>query len=257
MSTSIQSFGPRSILVVDDDPISRELVALLLGSEGHRVTKVSSGMEALDALSQVAASDRPNAILVDLRMPGLSGAKLAQRLRSQAGVDVRIVAMSATEPASTAQFDGFLLKPIDTALLVRILENGEPAAKKSARTPKKVSAAHEPELLNETIYARLKAMMPAASLQEIFDTCIADIRKRLPEMSRLLKAGEDASFRQSAHTIKGGSSMIGATRVAEIAAKLELGSYKPGEGRKILADLSSACDELEGILLERKAERLW
>jgi CheY-like chemotaxis protein/HPt (histidine-containing phosphotransfer) domain-containing protein len=244
-------------LVVDDDPISRELVALLLGSEGHRVTKASSGMEALDALSQIAASDPPNAILVDLRMPGLSGGKLAQRLRSQAGVDVRILAMSASEPVSTSQFDGFLRKPIDTALLATMLDGGGSSAHKAAAKPKTAPNAFETEILNENIYARLKSMMPAASLQEIFDTCIADIRKRLPEMSEWLKVGDDKSFRQSAHTIKGGSSMIGATRISEIAAKLELGSYKPGEGRKILEDLSSACNELEGILLERKAEKLW
>src|SRR5271165_5332750 len=96
-----------SIMVVDDDPISRELLAILLGSEGHRVTKAASGHEALSTLEGTPAHERPHAILVDLNMPGMSGPRLAQHLRSHVGQDVPILAMSATVPLSTAQFDGF------------------------------------------------------------------------------------------------------------------------------------------------------
>ena len=47
MTTPLQSVPRRNILVVDDDSISRELVALLLGAEGHVVTKAASGNEAI------------------------------------------------------------------------------------------------------------------------------------------------------------------------------------------------------------------
>ena len=244
----------RSILVVDDDPISRELVALLLGAEGHIVTKAASGNEAIRALKAAEANQRPSAILVDLQMPGMSGDTLAERLRNQVGVGVPILAMSATEPPTHGQFDGFLRKPIDTNVLASLLGSvgSEYRGLEKIRNP-----ADESDVLNEAMFQKLKSMMPEHALDEVFSVCIWDVRKRIPEMTRWLYEGEMKSLRVSAHTIKGGSSMLGATSIAAIAQRLELGSYKRGEGLKILEELSSACSELERILQERKAGRLW
>ena len=243
----------RSILVVDDDPISRELVALLLGAEGHIVTKAASGTEAIRALKAAEANQRPSAILVDLQMPGMSGDTLAERLRNQVGVGVPILAMSATEPPTQGQFDGFLRKPIDTNVLASLLGSVTPNI--AVKDDKK--SADESGALNEAMFQKLKSMMPEHALDEVFAVCIWDVRKRIPEMTRWLYEGEMKSLRVSAHTIKGGSSMLGATSIAAIAQRLELGSYKRGEGLKILEELSSACSELERILQERKAGRLW
>ena len=243
----------RSILVVDDDPISRELVALLLGAEGHIVTKAASGTEAIRALKAAETNQRPSAILVDLQMPGMSGDTLAERLRNQVGVGVPILAMSATEPPTQGQFDGFLRKPIDTNVLASLL--GSVTQNLAVKEDKK--SADESGALNEAMFQKLKSMMPEHALDEVFAVCIWDVRKRIPEMTRWLYEGEMKSLRVSAHTIKGGSSMLGATSIAAIAQRLELGSYKRGEGLKILEELSSACSELERILQERKAGRLW
>jgi CheY-like chemotaxis protein len=253
MMTPLESVQRRSILVVDDDPISRELVALLLGAEGHVVTKAASGNEAIRALKSAEKDQRPSAILVDLQMPGMSGDKLAARLRNQVGEGIPILAMSATEPATHGQFDGFLRKPIDTNVLASLL--GYAAPHSAAKENKK--SADESSVLNESVFQKLKSMMPEHALDQVFTVCIWDVRKRIPEMTRWLYEDEMKSIRVSAHTIKGGSSMLGATSIAAIAQRLELGSYKRGEGLKILEELASACNELERILLERKAGRLW
>jgi len=107
------------------------------------------------------------------------------------------------------------------------------------------------------MFQKIKSMMSEHAVDEVFSVCIWDVRKRIPEMTRWLYEGEMKSLRLSAHTIKGGSSMLGATSIAAIAQRLELGSYKRGEGLKILEELSSACNDLERILQERKAGRLW
>ena len=253
MTTPPQIAQRRSILVVDDDPISRDLVALLLGAEGHVVTKAASGNEAIRALKAAEQNKRPSAILVDLQMPGMSGDKLAERLRNQVGAGVPILAMSATEPATHGQFDGFLRKPIDTHVLASLLGSAAPHA--SAK--EKRESVGNSDVLNEAMFQKLKTMMPEHSLDEVFTVCIWDVRKRIPEMTRWLYEGEMKSLRASAHTIKGGSSMLGATSIAAIAQRLELGSYKRGEGLKILEELSSACTVLERILQDRKAGRLW
>ena len=248
MTKPNQASKAHSILVVDDDPISREVLALLLGSEGHRVTTAASGEEALSTLADAAPLEAPTAILVDLKMPGLSGDELAHRLRRQAGRGVLILAMSASEPSSTVPFDGFLLKPINTELLAQMLKGSGSA-----------SATHNPPLagdfpvLNEAVFARLQGMMPRASVEEVFQVCIEDVRQRIPQMTASLEAGDVDTLRRTAHTIKGGSSMIGAARLAQIAAKIETGSYKTGEGPQLLKELSLACDDLQRILLERNA----
>jgi CheY-like chemotaxis protein len=251
MTPSNQGNGTRSILVVDDDPISRELVALLLGSEGHRVTKASNGRDALDTIARFADDDKPSAILIDMKMPGLSGAKLAERLRNRVGAGVRILAMSASEPASTAHFDGFLRKPIDTAALANLLGLVAQSDGLSA------TAADPASIMDETVFSKLKSMMPPAAVNEILEACIQDIRHKVPMMAVHLQAGEWMELRQAAHTIKGGSLMIGARQVSAIAAELESGSYQPGEGLKFLEELSSACEQLERILRDREAGRLW
>ena len=138
----------RSILVVDDDPISRELVALLLGAEGHFVTKAASGNEAFRALKAAEENERPTAILVDLQMPGMSGDKLAARLRNQVGAGVPIVAMSATEPPTHGQFDGFLRKPIDTNVLASLLGS---AARRGSPSKEKEKPGDDSNVLNERV----------------------------------------------------------------------------------------------------------
>ncbi|HVJ08160.1 MAG TPA: response regulator [Acidisarcina sp.] len=253
MTRQSQTDKAHSILVVDDDPISRELVALLLGSEGHSVTQAATGNEALEALAHADARERPSAILVDLNMPGLCGEELARQLRRHAGSDVRILAMSASEPATTAPFDGFLLKPIDTAALARLLaeDDAGPA------TPSGPPVAEDSPVLNQAIFARLQGMMPKALMREVFETCIEDVHQRIPKMTECLEQGDLKGLRQAAHAIKGGASMIGAARLSQIAGKIEAGSYQPDEGQRFLKELSSACDELRRILLERNAGKLW
>ena len=50
MSASLPASGPRRVLLVDDDAISMELVALLLGHDGHEVMRASDGEAALNLL---------------------------------------------------------------------------------------------------------------------------------------------------------------------------------------------------------------
>jgi CheY-like chemotaxis protein len=67
-----------SVLIIDDDPDSCEVVAAYLGRGGHRVTCVPNGRAALAALlNQV-----PDAVFLDLLMPGMDGMTLLEVIRS-------------------------------------------------------------------------------------------------------------------------------------------------------------------------------
>ncbi len=82
-----------SILAVDDDPATLELVSLALGSAGYEVQGVNSGKKALELLSKNSV----NAILLDLLMPGMDGFELIRHIRQASALkELPIFVMTAS-----------------------------------------------------------------------------------------------------------------------------------------------------------------
>jgi DNA-binding NtrC family response regulator len=111
------------ILVVDDDTLSREFLVEAVSALGYEPIAARSGEEALDRI----ASSVPDLVLTDLRMPGMNGVELVQRLQSAApGVpSVLITAHGTIEMAVQAMKDGasdVLLKPCSPQALKVVLE---------------------------------------------------------------------------------------------------------------------------------------
>jgi len=103
---------------VEDNPINALLARALLSREGCEIDHAPSGEEALAAV-KVGAYDL---ILMDMRMPGLSGEETARRLRD-AGVTAPIVALTANafeddrRACLAAGMNDFLVKPLSPDLL--------------------------------------------------------------------------------------------------------------------------------------------
>ena len=91
---------PVQVLVVDDDALSREVLALLLHGAGYAVETADSGDAAL--LHLQTAQVAPQAVLTDLQMPGTTGNELALRLRALCGPATVLLAMSASAPSLRA-----------------------------------------------------------------------------------------------------------------------------------------------------------
>src|SRR5579872_5338470 len=68
------------ILLVDDDSAVREITAAMLRDSGFEVTEAGSGGAALDLIQRISAIDL---LLIDFAMPGMSGAEVAKRVRTQ------------------------------------------------------------------------------------------------------------------------------------------------------------------------------
>ena len=108
--------APR-VLVVEDNPVNLELVAALLESEGCSVIPA----ETADASLRLAATERPDLIVMDIQLPGMSGHEATRRLKADpATAGIPVVALTAhamrgeEARAREAGFDAFLTKPIDT-----------------------------------------------------------------------------------------------------------------------------------------------
>ena len=103
------------ILVVDDDPNSREIVQTFLESRGYSVRTAANGEAALAAVQ----GQVPELILLDVMMPGMDGWEVARTLKDHTDyADIRVVMMTARSDFSDKQkglqagADDYLVKPI-------------------------------------------------------------------------------------------------------------------------------------------------
>ena len=113
-----------TILVVDDEPLIRELVAMLLEDEGYTVVTADDGRAALEVVQQEA----PALVLMDVMMPRMDGRAAFRAMREHAhGNGLPVILMSAmAEPADLdPEITAFLRKPLDLdqmlALVARLL----------------------------------------------------------------------------------------------------------------------------------------
>ena len=121
-----------TVLVVDDEPLFREVVADILTAVGHRVLVAGSVKEAIATLQL----EKPAVILTDQMMPDLDGLSLVHRLRAdREWSQVRVIIVSAKaatediERARRAGADDYLVKPFSaTELRAKVGAAAGPAA---------------------------------------------------------------------------------------------------------------------------------
>lgn len=106
------------ILIVDDEPTIVEVVALYLGREGYRTVIAGDGPTALAMVAQ----ERPDLVVLDLMLPGISGLELTRRLREHDALPI-IMLTARTEEADRVVglelgADDYVSKPFSPRELV-------------------------------------------------------------------------------------------------------------------------------------------
>jgi signal transduction histidine kinase len=108
------------VLVVDDNAENRALAEAILVEDGHRVELASGGAEGIAAFER----ERPDCVLLDVRMPGIDGFTACERMRAiEGGADVPIIFLTAQrdldtfDAAQQTSADDFLTKPVRPAEL--------------------------------------------------------------------------------------------------------------------------------------------
>jgi CheY-like chemotaxis protein len=135
--------GMRTILIVEDYDDVRGMLKVLLESEKFHVLEAGSGSEALEVIKK----QRPDAILMDLALPGFDGFETIRRIRAFDGFrNIPIVVLTAYtgpstyETALSAGSNYFMAKPIDfddlLTLLKQIFSDGNT---RSSRHPRAAS----------------------------------------------------------------------------------------------------------------------
>lgn len=115
----------RTILLVEDNPQNRYLAMFLLERQGYRVVWAPDGRSAIG----LAAEIQPDAVLLDIQLPGMDGYAVARELRrSPAMREVAIIAVTSyamsgdREKALAAGCTGYIEKPIDPERFVSEIE---------------------------------------------------------------------------------------------------------------------------------------
>jgi CheY-like chemotaxis protein len=280
---------PVRILVVDDDAVSREVIALHLARAGYAVETAESGDAALLRLG-AATDSRPGVVLTDLQMPGIAGAELGRRLRGLCGERVFLLAMSGSEPeeAVRREFDGFLSKPFTVeglgAVISAAIEGtsgrlgsgresgsrfranahlsddetvakmGHPGSVASSETAAGLANGRDVLDLDEGVYRKLAGAMRRGSMEELYALCLRDAEGRIAGMRRSASEGDDAAYRKEAHAIKGGCGMVGASELQKLATCMEERGLEDANHVASLDEFMLACERLRRILIAHASE---
>jgi len=174
------------ILVVDDDEGFRSFVGDLFEGIGYPTRELSSGAEVLAAVDE----EVPEAIVLDIQLPGLNGYEICRELRKRYGDSIAIIFISGerTEPLDRAGglligADDYLVKPVDPgeliARVIRLLD----------RTPSNGDAASpngKLESLTQRENEVLDLLAEGLTQEEIADRLVISPKTAATHMQRIL-----------------------------------------------------------------------
>lgn len=110
---------PSKILIVDDDTSVTEALSLILNRNGYEISTAHDGERAWDAL----LNSCPDVVLLDLRLPLLSGREILKRLKSAPELaNIPVIVMSAEAAANLPKDVEFVEKPIQILRLLNLIE---------------------------------------------------------------------------------------------------------------------------------------
>lgn len=203
----------RRVLLAEDEPSNRRIIAEMLTRLGAEVTAVADGLEAVGAM----AADRFDLVLMDLGMPVLDGLSAVEVIASRMPADALppILALTAevgADPALLARagFAGVVAKPVTTDGLARVLRD---TAQEIAPERAPVSAAALVDLARD--------IGDESVVHETVAIYLDELPTRLGQMDAATAAADMEGVRQAAHALKSSSAMLGADDLAGLCRDLE------------------------------------
>jgi signal transduction histidine kinase len=124
VATTARSAVPRRILIVDDGARTREMYSLLLRRQGHEAETAADGRSAIEMVERF----HPDAVLLDVGMPGLNGFDTCQLIRAREGNSLALIAVTGwaqyevQERAEKSGFDAILVKPVKIEEILRTID---------------------------------------------------------------------------------------------------------------------------------------
>ena len=227
------------MLLIEDDMISREVIATVLTMDGYTLHTANDGADALTILDSRTCV--PDVILMDVRMEGLSGSELIKALRVRS--DASIYGMSVGQPPEDVKraVEGFLLKPFAPEALQKLLNQHK-------MHPEPRAQARDEPLINAETLAQFRQMMPEKAVRQIYATVASDLEERGAALEKAIGDRNADEVRRLGHAIKGGCGMAGVQQAARLGALLEVESDELNNSVTIVRQLKDAAEGLKRML---------
>ena len=211
------------VLVVDDEPVNREIVAAMLRRWGHAAMFAQSGEEALEAL-RLKVFD---AVLMDVQMPGLSGVEVTRRIRSSSDATlatIPVIGVSARAGATDrsrcldAGMDDYVAKPVAPRDLFEALERV--AGSMPVEYDDEADDREEPLVATADLLARVDGNAELA--RKVAALFVEDAPRMLALLQEAKEKRDAEAVSKVAHRMKGAIGNFPANDALALAARLEI-----------------------------------
>jgi len=208
------------ILLVEDNPVNRRLAQHVLEKEGYRVVAADNGAAALKTLER----KHFDLVLMDVQMPRMDGIETTAAIRNREKVTggyIPIVALTAhamvgdRERCLKAGMDGYLIKPIQPAMLLEAVERLHLACRERSES----AQAKKIVLDRATLLDRVDGDMQL--LGEITKLFLQECEPLMASAREAMKTGNAGRFAYDIHTLRGMFRNLSAAAAQEAAGKLE------------------------------------
>jgi two-component system, sensor histidine kinase and response regulator len=248
------------ILVAEDNAVNQAVILRVLQKMGHTSMLAQTGKEAL----ALASTEKFDLAFMDVQMPEMDGLAATAAIRASetvTGTHLPIFAMTAhamsgdRERCLQAGMDGYITKPVRFSDIEQTLATFTRAPVASVQTnapvtPRQPSEAAPPSWSKSEVLARIGG--EEELLQEMCHIFLEESPKLLQKLQQAVAAGDSEAVMRAAHSLKGESSYLGASRTSAAARELEeIGrSLDLARASSALAALES---EIAGLQLDLKA----
>lgn len=231
------------VLVVDDEPVTREVALIMIERAGHKALAAASGEAALALLEREAVE----LVLLDMQMGGIDGIDTANAIRAMPDiVQPEIVMLTADVSPETmrrmreAGLGKILSKPATSSALLQVLGSG------TRRAEPRGSITLSPEqVVDETFFESQGRLIGNQRLDHLVSLFAAVSQELVVTMRGALDGADRASLARAAHQLGSSAGALGLGRVLALATRLErdaVGSPLPALAQAV-AGLEQAREE--------------
>lgn len=241
------------LLVVDDSPLNLEVARSVLALEGADVTTADNGPAAIELLSHSAASF--DAVLLDVMMPDMDGIEVVRRIRANpAHQALPVIALTAgvlreqRDAALKAGMSEFLQKPLDPPRMIECLRRLI-----QARRGQRLPTAQRRRTPEHTAVAAAAPLCAGIDEQRLVEplrqdrALLVSLIRQLVSSFRQMDLQDPDNLGAALHRIKGSASTVGASEIAETAARAESAWLAAKADPALPAMLRHLCEQMDAL----------
>jgi CheY-like chemotaxis protein len=210
---------PLRVLLVEDDLMSRKLIAKVLERLGYDTTTVDNGQDALVAIEDAVSNAAFDVVMMDVNMPQMDGLTATQHIRRMLPKHAQpyIIALTAAafedekQACLDAGMDSFLGKPVRPDMIRDALTAYE-----------QIHSPSSPPLLDTAALEELRSYsLEQDMVPMLINIFFEEMPTKMSQLRHAFAAKDTEQVRQLSHSLKSSAATLGATRLSQLFADLE------------------------------------